>query len=264
VTITNTHSCGVARDATLHWLVRRGLSSAQDWGLPVAAETYDGDLNDINGFHVNVEHVIQALDSASSGPVPLGSAGGGTGMICYDFKGGNGSASRLVSIAGESYTVGAFVQSNFGLRPQLTVLGVPVGKHLAGGELRGKPGGSIIVVVATDAPLLAHQLKRLARRVPLGMARTGAIGHDSSGDIFLAFSTANEQALSQPPGHPRNMRSLANPDLNVLFEASIEATEEAILDSMIANETMTGRDGNTAIALPHARLLEIMHEYRRL
>jgi len=264
ITITNTHSCGVARDATLQWMVAQDMGSVQDWGLPVAAETYDGDLNDINGFHVKAEHVLQAFDAARGGPVAMGSVGGGTGMICYDFKGGNGSSSRRVSIAGETWTVGAFVQSNFGLRPQFSVLGVPVGQHLSGDELRGKPAGSIIVIIATDAPLLAHQLKRLARRVPLGMARTGAIGHDSSGDIFLAFSTANEAALAQPRGELRDMRALANPDLNGLFEATIEATEEAILDSMIANQTMVGRDGNTSIALSHAQLLDIMRKYERL
>src|SRR5437868_4001734 len=258
ITITNTHSCGIARDAAIRWLVGRGVPL--DWGLPVAAETYDGDLNDINGFHVTAEHVIQALDEAKTGSLELGSVGGGTGMLCYDFKGGNGSASRVVAAGGGRYVVGAFVQSNFGLRPQLTILGVPVGRHLRGGELRGKPMGSIIVIVATDAPLAAHQLKRLARRVPLGMARTGAIGSDSSGDIFLAFSTANREAFSTPAGRPRRLDFLANADLNPLFEATIEATEEAIIDSMIANETMTGRDGHTATALPHDRLLEIMKQ----
>jgi D-aminopeptidase len=262
ITITNTHSCGIARDATIAWLVGRGVPL--DWGLPVAAETYDGDLNDINGFHVKAEHVIQALDGAKGGPLEFGSIGGGTGMLCYDFKGGNGSSSRMVEAAGGSYTLGVFVQSNFGLRPQCTILGVPVGAHLSGGELRGKPAGSIIVVVATDAPLAAHQLKRLARRVPLGMARTGAVGHDSSGDIFLVFSTANKEAFSTPSGRSRNLHMLANADLNPLFQATIEATEEAIIDSMIVNETMVGRDGNTAISLPHDRLLEIMREYRRV
>jgi L-aminopeptidase/D-esterase-like protein len=220
ITITNTHSCGIARDATIQWLVQRGVPL--DWGLPVAAETYDGDLNDINGFHVKAHHVIQALDAAENGPLELGSVGGGTGMICYDFKGGNGSSSRIVTVGGRRYTVGAFVQSNFGLRPQCTIIGVPVGRHLTGGELRGKPTGSIIVIIATDAPLAAHQLKRLARRVPLGMARTGAIGHDSSGDIFLAFSAANKEAFSAASGRPRTLQMLANADLNPLFQATIE------------------------------------------
>jgi D-aminopeptidase len=258
ITITNTHSCGLARDATLKWLLGQPGERAQDWGLPVAAETYDGDLNDINGFHVQDEHVFAALDAASSGPVEMGSVGGGTGMICYDFKGGTGSSSRNVSWAGHNYTVGAFVQANFGRREELVVTGKPVGRSLRGDELRGKPAGSIIVIIATDAPLLAHQAKKLARRVPLGMARTGAVGHDSSGDIFLAFSTANAEALAAPAGVVRQFSALANADIDRLYEAVIEATEEAILDSMIANETMIGRDGNTSIALPHDRLLALL------
>jgi L-aminopeptidase/D-esterase-like protein len=262
VTITNTHSCGIARDATIQWMIGRGIMA--DWGLPVAAETYDGDLNDINGFHVRPEHVLAALDGARSGPIEQGSVGGGTGMICYDFKGGNGTSSRIVETAGRRYTVGVFVQSNFGRRPECTILGVPVGRRLTGGELRGKPMGSIIVVVATDAPLMAHQLKRLARRVPLGMARTGAIGHNSSGDIFLAFSAANREAFAAPAGALRPFEMLSNDAVDPFFAATIEATEEAIADSMIVNETMTGRDGNTSIALPHERLLDIMQQYGRI
>lgn len=258
ITITNTHSCGIARDATLKWLHPRVIGKLTDWGLPVAAETYDGDLNDINGFHVTADDVMAALDAARGGAIELGSVGGGTGMICYDFKGGSGSASRCVRAAGTDFKVGAFVQSNFGLRPELRILGVPVGAAIRGNELRGKPAGSIIVIIATDAPLLPHQLKKLARRVPMGMARTGAIGHDSSGDIFLAFSTANRTALDTSAGSMRTFEALANADLDGIYNAVIEATEEAILDSMIANETMTGRDGNCSIALPHDRLMDIM------
>ncbi|MDP3898019.1 MAG: P1 family peptidase [Mesorhizobium sp.] len=261
VTITNTHSCGIARDASVRWLYPRLQGLTDSWGLPVAAETFDGDLNDINGFHVTTEHVFEALDGARSGPLEQGSVGGGTGMICYDFKGGSGTASRMVRTAGGDYTVGVFVQSNFGLRHQCTILGAPVGKHITEDLLRGKPAGSIIVIVATDAPLGGHQAKKLARRVPLGMARTGAIGHDSSGDIFLAFSTANAQAFATPPGRTRRIEQLANADLNPLYEGVIEATEEAIIDSMVANQTMTGRDGNRSIALPHDRLLEVMKRY---
>lgn len=264
ITITNTHSCGIARDATIEWLVRHGGGNAQDWGLPVAAETYDGDLNDINGFHVKAEHVMQALAGARGGAVEEGSVGGGTGMICYDFKGGNGTASRVVKVAGSAYTVGAFVQSNFGQRPECTILGVPVGRHLKGDKLRGKPAGSIIVVIATDAPLEAHQLKRIARRVPIGLARTGGIGHNSSGDIFLAFSTANEAAFTTRRGELRRMEAVGTSDIDPLFEATIEATEEAIIDSMIANETMVGRDGNRSIALPHDRLIDVMKKYGRM
>ena len=264
ITITNTHSCGVTRDATIEWLFRHGGGNVQDWGLPVAAETFDGDLNDINGFHVKAEHVIQALEGARGGAIELGSVGGGTGMVCYDFKGGNGTASRVVKIAGRQYTVGAFVQSNFGQRPECTILGVPVGLHLKGGELRGKPAGSIIAVIATDAPLEAHQLKRIARRVPLGLARTGGIGHHSSGDIFLAFSTANEEGFGAKRGQLRRMETIVAGDIDPLFIATIEAMEEAIIDSMIANQTMVGRDGNTSVALPHDRLIDVMKKYGRM
>jgi D-aminopeptidase len=263
VTITNTHSCGVARDATIEWMVKQKIGTGQDWGLPVAAETYDGDLNDINGFHVKSHHVMDALDAASMGPVALGSQGGGTGMICYDFKGGNGSSSRSVEIGGARFTLGVFVQANFGLRRELTVLGVPAGPSLPGGELRGKPMGSIIAVVATDAPLLPHQLKRIARRVPMGIARTGSIGHNSSGDIFLAFSTANEGAFNTRSSI-RSASFIGGGEIDALFQATVEATEEAIIDSMICNDTMVGRDGNTSVALPIPRLLDLMKKAGRL
>jgi D-aminopeptidase len=264
ITITNTHSCGVTRDATIRWLVTRGLGGGQDWGLPVAAETYDGELNDINGFHVTAEHTLAALDSARDGPVEFGSVGGGTGMICYDFKGGNGSASRVVSIGRESYTLGVFVQANFGAREQLTILGVPVGRHIIRDKLRHKDQGSVIVIVATDAPLLAHQLKRIARRVPMGLARTGTVGNNSSGDIFLAFSTANEKAFSVNGGKSRSMDFLPNANLDSLFGATVEAVEEAVINCMLVNETMVGRDGNRSIALPHEETLALMREYRRM
>jgi L-aminopeptidase/D-esterase-like protein len=257
ITITNTHSCGTSRDATIEWMIKRDAKNAERWSLPVAAETFDGDLNDINGFHVKPEHVFAALDSARGGPLELGSVGGGTGMICYDFKGGSGTASRLVTIAGKDHSLGAFVQSNFGLRPELTILGVPAGRMMPGNELRGKPAGSIIVVIATDAPLLAHQLKRLARRVPIGLARTGASGHNSSGDIFLAFSTANDAAFA-PGTSVRQMEFLPNSQMDPLFEAVAQCVEEAIIDSMLANETMTGIDGRTSVALPHDRLIEVL------
>ena len=263
ITITNTHSCGTTRDATIRWLVRRGDSFCPPWALPVAAETYDGDLSDINGFHVTDEHVFQALDQASDGPVEMGSVGGGTGMICYDFKGGNGSSSRIVSIDQKNYTVGVFVQSNFGAREQLMVLGVPVGRHVTHDKLRGKDQGSIIVIVATDAPLQPHQMKRLARRVPMGMARTGTVGNNNSGDIFLAFSTANLDAYSTPIDKMMQFESLSNDAMDLLFNATVEAVEEAILDSMIANETMIGINGNKSIALPHESLVELMNQYGR-
>ena len=262
ITITNTHSCGVARDATVGWLVSRGVGTGQDWGLPVAAETYDGDLNDINGFHVTAEHVLAAFDGARSGPVAMGSVGGGTGMLTYDFKAGNGSASRAVEIAGQCFTLGVFVQSNFGRREDFTVLGVPVGQHLLEGKLRGREQGSVIAIVATDAPLLAHQLKRLARRVPLGLARTGTVGNNSSGDIFLAFSTANAAAFGGRG--VVQMDALANGDMDALFRATVEATEEAVIDSMLSAETMIGRDGNIAVAIDPDQLTALMRRYGRI
>ncbi len=264
ITITNTHSCGVTRDATLRWQVSRGIGMGQDWGLPVAAETYDGDLNDINGFHVTAEHVLEAFDKATGGPVEMGSVGGGTGMLTYDFKAGNGSASRRVPIAGETYTLGVFVQSNFGRREDFTVLGVPVGRHITHDKLRGKDQGSVIAIVATDAPLMAHQLKRIARRVPMGLARTGTVGNNSSGDIFLAFSTANAEAFAQRGSGAVNLQALPNTSLDTLFKATVEATEEAVIDAMLAADTMTGRDGNTAIALPYDMLIDVMRKYGRM
>ncbi len=264
VTITNTHSCGTARDATLKWMVTNAIGMGQDWGLPVAAETWDGELNDINGFHVADEHVFAALDVATSGPPELGSVGGGTGMICYDFKGGNGSASRQLVVDGQTFTLGVFVQANFGRREQLTVLGVPVGTHITRDKLRGRDVGSVIAVVATDAPLLPHQLKRIARRVTLGLARTGTTGGHSSGDIFLAFSTANPGALASAGRAVRQADFLADAQLDPLFSATVEAVEESVIDAMVANATMVGRDGSTSIALPHGELLSLMRRYGRM
>ncbi len=264
ITITNTHSCGVTRDATIRWMVANGIGIGQDWGLPVAAETYDGDLNDINGFHVTAGHAMAALDAARGGEVEFGSVGGGTGMMCYDFKAGNGSASRRVEIDGSTYTVGVFVQANFGAREQMMVLGVPVGQHLAAGKLRGKDQGSVIAIVATDAPLQPHQLKRLARRVPMGLARTGAVGNNSSGDIFLAFSTANAQAYEGGKTKLRTASFLTNNAIDPLFNAVVEATEEAVIDSMVCSETMVGRDGNVAVGLPVDEVLSLMKKYNRI
>lgn len=261
ITITNTHSCGLARDATIRWLVERSEDPFERWILPVAGETFDGELNDINGFHVTEADVFRALDEARGGPIELGSVGGGTGMICYDFKGGSGSASRQVDIAGERYCVGTFVQANFGQRRELTVRGIPVGRYISGGEVRIRPAGSIIAVVATDAPLLPHQLKRLARRVSLGLARTGSVSHNGSGDLFLALSTANAVALdsSAPLGE---LTFVSNERMDPLFTAVVESTEEAIIDAMVANETMVGRDGLTVMALPHDRLMDLSGQLR--
>ena len=264
ITITNTHSCGVTRDATIRWMVAHEIGIGQDWNLPVAAETYDGHLNDINGFHVTAEDTITALDGARGGAVELGSVGGGTGMICYDFKGGNGSSSREIKIEGKTYTVGVFVQANFGAREQMTILGVPVGPHIKAAKLRGRDQGSVIAIVATDAPLQPHQLKRLARRVPMGLARTGTFGTNSSGDIFLAFSTANEMAYESGGAKLRNATFLRNDAIDPIFNAVVEATEEAVIDSMVCNQTMVGRDGNTLHALPLDQVMALMKKYSRV
>lgn len=268
VTITNTHAVGTARDATVRWAVERGVfGTGQDWGLPVAAETYDGWLNDINGFHVRTEHVLAALDGARGGPIEEGSVGGGTGMICYGFKGGTGTASRRVAAAGGEHIVGVLVQANFGRPPDLVIAGVPVGVALAG-EGAASPvdtggSGSVIAVVATDAPLLPHQLKRLARRVPVGLARTGTSGNHSSGDIFLALTTANGAAAA-PADAPIALAMLPEESLDPLFEAVAEAVEEAVLDALFANAAMTGIDDRRVEALPVEAVLALLGAAGRL
>ena len=252
ITITNTHSVGLAHDATIRWLTTRFQRGGQ-WSLPVAGETYDGWLNDINGFHVTIEDVFAALDSAAGGPIEEGSVGGGTGMICYGFKGGSGTASRRVAFAGRTYTVGAFVQANFGAREQLVIAGVPIGKALKDWQPDARGGteaGSVIAVVATDAPLLPHQLKRLARRIALGIGRGGAISGHGSGDIFLALSTANAEALAAS-GSVTSAAFIPDPELNPFFAATIESIDEAVLNALAANETMTGADDHVVHALPH-------------
>ncbi|MEX0923555.1 MAG: P1 family peptidase [Rhodovibrionaceae bacterium] len=264
VTITNTHSLGVARDATIKWATRNPVSGdGMAWGLPAAAETYDGYLNDINGFHVTEAHVFAAIEAAASGPVEEGSVGGGTGMICYGFKGGSGTASRATG----GYTLGAFVQANFGRPHELTVAGVPVGRELEGGFDYGTDydagSGSIIVVLATDAPLLPHQLKRLARRAALGIGRSGAIGHHASGDIFLALSTANAEALAASSG-PATADFLPDESLNFLFAAAIQAVDEAVLNALFANADMTGRAGRLIRALPRERVRDLLAAAGRL
>jgi D-aminopeptidase len=259
VTITNTHSCGVTRDATIRWM-RNLMPAALDdtWGLPVAAETWDGFLNDINGFHVTNETTFAALDGATSGPIEEGSVGGGTGMIAFAFKAGSGTASRVVKWQGQSFAVGVFVQANFGKRWNFALRGRRAGLELVEPALREgtprKEKGSIIAIVATDAPLLPHQMKRLARRVPLGIAATGGYGYHSSGDIFLAFSTANADAARGSPGRLAKAEYIPDPDIDVFFDAVVQGTEEAILNSLVANEDMTGRDGNFVPALPKAWL----------
>jgi D-aminopeptidase len=268
VVITNTHSVGVARDAVIAWRLAHGAADKTGywWSLPVVAETWDGWLNDINGFHVKPADVFHALDSAHAGPIEEGSVGGGTGMICYEFKGGNGTASRVVPAgdadSGRSYTVGAFVQANCGRRPQLTIAGVPVGREIPG-SVYPKETGSIIIVVATDAPLLPGQLKRLARRASLGLARTGSVSGNGSGDLFLAFSTANPGAADpSKPSHA--VETVPNDRLDPLFEATVQAVEEAIVNALVDNHDMTGRDGHKVEALPHQKLRQLLQKYHRL
>tara|TARA_B100000929_G_scaffold19000_1_gene14654 strand:+ start:381 stop:1325 length:945 start_codon:yes stop_codon:yes gene_type:complete len=271
IAITNTHSVGVVRDTIIGWQAER-RSSFQPWSLPVVAETYDGSLNDINGFHVRPEHVYAALENAASGPVDEGNVGGGTGMRCLGFKCGIGTSSRIVELGGETYTVGVLVQANFGGRRQLTIAGVPVGREIMRNEARlpeppqtpdiDTNRGSIIIVVATDTPLLSHQLKRIARRASLGVARTGGTAGNGSGDIFVAFSTANANAARARPFAELTM--LSNSQITPVFDATVEATEEAIINALIAAETMVGRDGNRSEALDHDRLRAILERYNRL
>jgi D-aminopeptidase len=273
IMITNTHSVGVVRDAVIEWQYKNNffdpLPGYPDifWALPIVAETYDGSLNDINGFHVKKEHVFAALDAANSGSVAEGNVGGGTGMICHSFKGGIGTSSRVIDDNKGSYKVGVLVQANYGGRKSFVVAGVPVGQEIVdlrpifSWDISNSVGGSIIVVVATDAPLLPHQLKRLAKRVPIGIARVGGYGSNSSGDIFIAFSTANPGAASRTG--IKEVKMLPNEQISPLFEATAQAVEEAILNALIAAETMTGINGNTVFALPHKRLQNILKKYNR-
>jgi L-aminopeptidase/D-esterase-like protein len=261
VLITNTHSVGAVHAATIEWSVKRS-KTPQAWSLPVVAETWDGALNDINGFHVKPEHVFAALDGATSGAAPEGNVGGGTGMVCYQFKCGTGTASRITA---QGHVVGVLVQANMGLRPDLRVAGVPVGQEVPVPPRRGAGQdaelGSIIIVVGTDAPLLPHQLERVARRASLGLARTGATSGNGSGDIFLAFSTANQRAASNPD--VAHVEMLSNDRISAIFAATVQATEEAIINALVAAETMTGINDRTIDALPHARIRELMQKYGR-
>ncbi len=273
VLITNTHSVGVVRDAVIEWEYKNKLFDPLPdepdvfWALPVVAETYDGDLNDINGFHVKRDHVFEALNNARSGKVAEGCVGGGTGMICHGFKGGIGTSSRKVTVGSRVYTIGVLVQANYGTRESLKIAGVPVGKEIP--DLmpdidplkKDEDHGSIIVVVATDAPLLPHQLKRLARRVPIGIGRMGGFAGNGSGDIFIAFSTANPGAANRE--EDRNLVMIPNEQMSPLFEATAQATEESILNALIAAKDMTGKNNTKVYALPHDRLIEILKKYNR-
>ena len=270
VMITNTHSVGVVRDAVIQWRVQHGQPDPTGywWSLPVVAETWDGWLNDINGFHVKPEHAFHAIDSAHAGAVEEGNVGGGTGMICNGFKGGIGTSSRKVDTKLGNYTVGVLVQCNYGSRRNLRIAGVPVGLEIPENEAYASTSfaqedrGSIIVVVATDTPLVAHQLKRLARRVSLGLGRNGSISGNGSGDIFIAFSTANSSASK--PDTLAQLTMLPNDQLNPIFSATVEATEEAVINAMVAAETMTGIENHKVIALPHDKLREVLKKYNRL
>lgn len=272
IMITNTNSVGVVRDAVLKWYVKTGWYNEEFWyTYPVVAETYDGFLNDIYGFHVKESHAFEALDSARTGFLKEGNLGGGTGMMCLGFKGGTGTSSRVVKIMDSVYTVGVLVQSNFGGKKNFTVAGVPVGwelKDTLNYEFRAPPvyrqegDGSIIVVVATDAPLLPHQLKRIAARVPIGIGKVGGRGENGSGDIFIAFSTGNPTAFQRDQF--TKLDELPNDFINPLFEATVQATEEAIINAMVAAETMEGINGNKAHGLPHKLVIEVLKKYNRV
>jgi D-aminopeptidase len=265
VMITNTHSVGVVRDSVIAWQLQHGpgLPLEDWWSLPVVAETWDGYLNDINGFHVKAEDADAAMRNAHSGPIAEGNVGGGTGMICFEFKGGTGTASRQLSEKQGGYTVGVLVQCNFGTRHLLRIAGAPVGYEITGHRVWGEDTGSIIVVVGTDAPLLPSQMKRIAKRVTLGLGRLGSISGDGSGDIFIAFSTANGGAgLEQKK--PVALQMLPNDRMDALFEGTVQATEEAVVNALVAAQTMTGADGHKVEALPHDRLREVLKKYNRL
>jgi len=270
IMITNTHSVGIVRDAVISWRASQGSADASGywWSLPIVAETWDGLLNDINGFHVKEKHAHEAIRNAKGGPVEEGCVGGGTGMVCHSFKGGIGTASRVVTINNQDYTLGVLVQANYGDRKNLTIAGVPVGKEITdlmprdSYEKNHEGDGSIIVVIATDAPLLAHQMKRLARRVPMGVGKVGGYGHDGSGDIFIAFSTANSNVAFSDGAV--NVEMLPNGLISPLFEATVQAVEEAIVNTLVAAETMEGINNNKVWALPHGRLIQIMKKYNRI
>jgi len=264
VMITNTHSVGVVRDAVIAWKVKHGSPDMEGywWSLPVVAETWDGYLNDINGFHVTAEDAFHALDVAHSGPVEEGDVGGGTGMICNDFKGGIGTSSRVLDAKDGGYAIGVLVQCNYGSREQLRIAGINVGREISEHTIWQTDVGSIIVVLATDAPLIPTQLKRIARKISLGLGRDGSYSGDGSGDIFIAFSTANPGAVGSKGLHQIAM--LPNDSLNPIFLATVQATEEAVVNAMVAAETMTGVNNHTVIALPHDRLREVLKKHNRL
>ena len=271
VMITNTNSVGVVRDAVLKWYVKNKWYKEDFWyTYPVVAETYDGFLNDIYGFHIKETNAWEALDSAKSGFIKEGNVGGGTGMMCLGFKGGTGTASRVIKIKDSTYTIGVLVQSNFGGKNNFSIAGVPVGRELKDTmnyEFKAPPSyqpgdGSIIVVLATDAPLLPHQLKRIAARIALGVGKVGGRGENGSGDIFIAFSTANPTAFQR--NDFTNVEVLPNDMINPLFDGTVQAVEEAIINAMVAAETMEGINGNKAYALPHKLVMDVLKKYNRV
>lgn len=268
VMITNTHSVGSVHEAVIKWQVKKSTYKTI-WSLPVVGETWDGYLNDINGFHVGYEHVAEAIESARGGIIEEGNVGGGTGMVCYEFKGGTGTASRIMKTGAGTFTVGVLVQANFGRRHQLMIGGIPVGQTLTDnapytdGRDLYQETGSIIAVVATDAPLLPVQLKRMATRVSLGVARTGSTSGNGSGDLFIAFSTANAETKSTEDGVAL-VSALSNDHISGLFSAVALATEEAIINALVAGRTMTGRDGHTVVALPQKEVQELLRKHGRL
>ncbi|MBM7646770.1 D-aminopeptidase [Scopulibacillus daqui] len=269
ICITNTHSVGIAHHAVTKWMIKqykKQFSENHLWTMPVIAETYDGALNDINGQHIREEHVISAIESAASGLIEEGNVGGGTGMICYDFKGGTGTSSRVFNIAGKQYTVGALVQANHGIRDWLTILGVPVGKHLTENPLFNKERGSIIVIIGTDIPMLPHQLKRVAKRAAIGIGRNGTPGGNDSGDIFLAFSVANEMDIPQIGEEKWHMECLNDELFDVIYESVCQSVDEAVVNALVAAESMplAKPHGRTVEAIDHEQLIEVMKKYGRL
>jgi len=265
ILVTNTHSVGMAHHAAIGWMTRHYpvYAAGEDWAMPVVAETFDGWLNDVNGRHVTEADVVAAIEGARPGPVAEGNVGGGTGMICYEFKGGTGTASRRVRVPQGEFTIGALVQANFGIRPWLQLLGAPVGQHLTADRIWSKETGSVIGIVGTDAPLLPGQLKRFAKRIGLGIGRTGTPSGDNSGDIFLAFSTANARPLDAT-ADLQSLSYVPNDSLDPLFLGLVEAVEEAVANALVVAETMTGRDGHRAVAIDHAELVAVMRRYGRI
>ncbi|MDG1750404.1 MAG: P1 family peptidase [Thalassotalea sp.] len=271
IMITNTNSVGIVRDTVLKWYVDTDWYQGEDWWYtyPVVGETYDGFLNDIYGFHVKEEHVLEAIDNTTVGAIAEGNVGGGTGMMCLGFKCGTGTSSRVIKIKDKTYTVGVLVQANFGSKKNLTIAGVPVGRELKDtksmifnappNSRRQEGDGSIIAIVATDAPLLPHQLKRIAQRIPLGIGIVGGRGSNGSGDIFLAFSTANENAFNRDEN--TTVETLPNDKITPLFEATVNAVEESIINAMVAAETMVGNNGNTSYAISHDKLVDVLKKY---